>query len=183
MKYSFLQGVFARGDRRLKDVIIRFAKGETLSAVMRESPVNLHFYATRRERRENELFPWDFIGGTDGKEAPSPPARVRLPGVSAGGSPMSRFTPHSFVSPSCVASHRPAPLCAFEQADLERVKALNRCVELRLSGADLTGVNLAYADLTKADLVRRKACQACSSARPSSPGANLTGADLTGAKL
>ncbi len=67
IKYSFLQGVFARGDRRLRDVIVRFAQGETLAAVMRESPLNLGFYATR-SRREDELFPWDFIGGKAEKE-------------------------------------------------------------------------------------------------------------------
>jgi radical SAM superfamily enzyme YgiQ (UPF0313 family) len=79
VKYSFLQGVFARGDRRLKDAIIRFAKGETLSAVMRESPLNLHFYAAR-ERRENEIFPWDFIGGTAEKTLLLRRLRVSLPG-------------------------------------------------------------------------------------------------------
>ncbi len=67
VKYSFLQGVFARGDRRLKDVILRLAQGETLARVMRESPLNLAFYATR-ERRQDELFPWDFIGGRTEKE-------------------------------------------------------------------------------------------------------------------
>ena len=66
IKYSFLQGVFARGDRRLREAIVRLAQGETLSTVVRESPLNLHFYATR-ERRENELFPWDFIEGTTEK--------------------------------------------------------------------------------------------------------------------
>jgi radical SAM superfamily enzyme YgiQ (UPF0313 family) len=67
IKYSFLQAVFARGDRRLKDVIVRCAQGETLARVMRESPLNLGFYATR-ERREDELFPWDFIGGRTEKK-------------------------------------------------------------------------------------------------------------------
>ena len=67
IKYSFLQAVFARGDRRLKDAIVRCAQGESLAKVMRESPLNLAFYATR-ERREDELFPWDFIGGRTEKE-------------------------------------------------------------------------------------------------------------------
>ncbi|MGD0232780.1 MAG: radical SAM protein [Syntrophorhabdales bacterium] len=67
VKYSFLQGVFARGDRRLKDVIERLAKGETFARIARESPINLNFYATR-ERRKDELFPWDFIGGETEKE-------------------------------------------------------------------------------------------------------------------
>ncbi len=68
IKYSFLQAVFARGDRRLKDVIVRFANGETLAPIMRESPLSLDFYATR-ERRADELFPWDFIGGRTEKES------------------------------------------------------------------------------------------------------------------
>jgi len=61
VKYSFLQAVFARGDRRLKDVIVRLSQGESLTAIMRDSPVNLGFYATR-ERKAEEHFPWDFLG-------------------------------------------------------------------------------------------------------------------------
>lgn len=67
VKHSFIQGVFARGDRRLKDVILRFSQGEGLAKIMRESPINLNFYATRK-RDENETFPWDFIGGGHEKE-------------------------------------------------------------------------------------------------------------------
>lgn len=68
VKYSFLQGVFARGDRRLKDVIVRASEGETLTTIMRESPLNLNFYATR-ERRKEEVLPWDFIGTGAEKES------------------------------------------------------------------------------------------------------------------
>ena len=67
VKFSFLQGVFARGDRRVSDVIVRLAGGETFSQVMRESAVNLNFYALR-EREEKELLPWDFIRGNASKE-------------------------------------------------------------------------------------------------------------------
>jgi radical SAM superfamily enzyme YgiQ (UPF0313 family) len=67
VKYSFLQAVFARGDRRLKDVVLQFSIGRTLTQVLRESQVNLHFYATR-ERSRDEVFPWDFIGGSNEKE-------------------------------------------------------------------------------------------------------------------
>jgi hypothetical protein len=35
---------------------------------MRESPLNLNFYVYR-ERNKDELFPWDFIKGTQKKEA------------------------------------------------------------------------------------------------------------------
>jgi radical SAM superfamily enzyme YgiQ (UPF0313 family) len=67
VKHSFVQAVLARGDRRLKDVILQFSQGAALSKIMRESPVNLNFYATR-DRVRDETFPWDFIGRDGGKE-------------------------------------------------------------------------------------------------------------------
>jgi radical SAM superfamily enzyme YgiQ (UPF0313 family) len=67
IKYSFLQGVFARGDRRLRDVILGLSKGMSLRTIKRESPINLDFYAAR-ERGEEETFPWDFIGGRAEKQ-------------------------------------------------------------------------------------------------------------------
>jgi radical SAM superfamily enzyme YgiQ (UPF0313 family) len=66
VKYSFIQGVLARGDRRMGDVIERLADGENLNKVLKTSPVNLNFY-TFRERDKNELFPWDFIRGKKSK--------------------------------------------------------------------------------------------------------------------
>lgn len=68
VKYSFLQGILARGDRRTGDIVLRFASGETYSKVMREVPLNLNFYALR-ERQKNERFPWDFISGRGKKES------------------------------------------------------------------------------------------------------------------
>lgn len=68
VKFSFLQGVFARGDRRVSDIIMRLAEGNSLPQVMRESPVNLNFYALRA-RGKKELFPWDFIKGNTAREA------------------------------------------------------------------------------------------------------------------
>lgn len=68
VKYSFLQGILARGDRRTADVVVRFASGETYSKVMREVPLNLNFYALR-ERQKDERFPWDFIAGREKKES------------------------------------------------------------------------------------------------------------------
>jgi radical SAM superfamily enzyme YgiQ (UPF0313 family) len=62
VKFSFLQGVFARGDRRVQDTVLQLAAGASLSRVQRESPLNLNFYVTR-ERASDELFPWDFITG------------------------------------------------------------------------------------------------------------------------
>lgn len=67
VKYSFIQGMLARGDRYTGDVILRFASGESLSKVVRENPINLNFY-TLRYREKNELFPWDFIRGKTRKE-------------------------------------------------------------------------------------------------------------------
>ncbi len=75
IKYSFLQGVFARGDRRLKDVILKLSEGASLTTIMRESPINLNFYAAR-ERSATETFPWDFIG----KETEKQLLRKRLLG-------------------------------------------------------------------------------------------------------
>jgi radical SAM superfamily enzyme YgiQ (UPF0313 family) len=68
VKYSFIQGILARGDRRLGDAILRFAKGDSFSKVMKESPLNLNFYV-HRDRGKDELFPWDFIKGRQKKEA------------------------------------------------------------------------------------------------------------------
>lgn len=68
VKYSIVQGVLARGDRRLGDAILRFSRGDSFSKVMRESPLNLNFYV-HRERGKEELFPWDFVRGRQTKEA------------------------------------------------------------------------------------------------------------------
>lgn len=67
VKYSYLQAVLSRGDRRVSDIIIRLAGGETLARVLRESPLNPNFYALRK-RGANEVFPWDFIAGETSKE-------------------------------------------------------------------------------------------------------------------
>ena len=60
VKYSFIQAVLARGDRRLKDVILKFADGVSLNKIMKDSAVNLNFYALRQRGKE-EIMPWDFI--------------------------------------------------------------------------------------------------------------------------
>jgi radical SAM superfamily enzyme YgiQ (UPF0313 family) len=60
VKYSFIQAVLARGDRRLKDVILKFADGVSLSRIMKDSAINLNFYALR-ERGKDETMPWDYI--------------------------------------------------------------------------------------------------------------------------
>lgn len=67
IKYSMIQGILARGDRRTGEAILRFAGGGNLSTVLRESPLNLNFFV-HRERARKELFPWDFIRGQQKKE-------------------------------------------------------------------------------------------------------------------
>ncbi|OPY05496.1 MAG: Radical SAM superfamily protein [Syntrophorhabdus sp. PtaB.Bin184] len=67
VKYSFLQAALARGDRRVADTVLRLARGTSLSRILRESPINLNFYALR-ERPPDEIFPWDFIRGTIPKQ-------------------------------------------------------------------------------------------------------------------
>ncbi len=70
---SMLEGVFARGDRRLADVILKaykygciydawseYYKHDIWLKCFEESNIDPLFY-TSRERSENELFPWDFI--------------------------------------------------------------------------------------------------------------------------
>ena len=70
---SVLEGVFARGDRRLSDVILRaYEKGcfydawseyfhyDRWLAAFEECNLSIPFYTTR-ERSLDEIFPWDFI--------------------------------------------------------------------------------------------------------------------------
>ena len=70
---SVLEGVFARGDRRLSDVILRaYGKGcfydawseyfhyDRWLAAFEECGLSIPFYTTR-ERSLDEIFPWDFI--------------------------------------------------------------------------------------------------------------------------
>lgn len=68
VKYSFLQAVFSRGDRKLQAVIAKLAdEDQNLTSIMRENPINLNFYATR-PRGKDEIFPWDFIKGVQNKK-------------------------------------------------------------------------------------------------------------------
>lgn len=67
VKFSFMQAVLSRGDRRGSDIIVRLAHGENLNRIVRESSLNLNFYALR-ERSPDEIFPWDFILGPVSKE-------------------------------------------------------------------------------------------------------------------
>jgi radical SAM superfamily enzyme YgiQ (UPF0313 family) len=67
IKYSFVQGILSRGDRRLAPMIIRLAQGEAITRLLREEYLNLNPYCLR-ERVEEEVFPWDFIEGRAKKE-------------------------------------------------------------------------------------------------------------------
>ncbi|MCS7280241.1 MAG: radical SAM protein [Desulfobacterota bacterium] len=67
VKYSFIQGVFARGDRRVNSIITRLAEGESLRKIIVESAINPLFYTSRRRKKE-EIFPWDFIDTGQPKE-------------------------------------------------------------------------------------------------------------------
>ena len=70
---SVLEGVFARGDRRVSDVILRayekgcifdawseYFKNDIWLEAFEECGVDIGFYTTR-ERSLDEVFPWDFI--------------------------------------------------------------------------------------------------------------------------
>ncbi len=67
IKFSLLQSILARGDRRIKETVLRLASGESLTKVLRESPINLNYYILR-ERARGEVFPWDFIDRKTSKE-------------------------------------------------------------------------------------------------------------------
>ena len=70
---SVLEGVFARGDRKIADVIERaykkgcifdawseFFKGDVWMEAFEELGIDIAFYTTRK-RELDEIFPWDFI--------------------------------------------------------------------------------------------------------------------------
>jgi radical SAM superfamily enzyme YgiQ (UPF0313 family) len=67
VKFSFVQAVLARGDRRVNDLIVRLSSGQGFQKIVNETVVNVNFYALRR-RENDELFPWDFIGRGVDKE-------------------------------------------------------------------------------------------------------------------
>ncbi len=70
---SLLEGVFARGDRKLNEVILKaykkgcmydawseYYKNDVWLETFEECGISTDFYTTR-ERSEDEMFPWDFI--------------------------------------------------------------------------------------------------------------------------
>ena len=58
-KWAYVQALLARGDRRVADILL-VAQDRGWSQAFKESPINPDFF-TLRERRSEELFPWDFI--------------------------------------------------------------------------------------------------------------------------
>jgi radical SAM superfamily enzyme YgiQ (UPF0313 family) len=68
VKYSAVQALLARGDRRVREILMRLASGESVQKAMLSSPINPRFY-TCRMRNADEVFPWDFIAGAQSKES------------------------------------------------------------------------------------------------------------------
>lgn len=58
-KWAYTQALLARGDRRVGE-LLELAQVLGWSRALRESPVNPDFFVYRERRRE-ELFPWDFL--------------------------------------------------------------------------------------------------------------------------
>jgi radical SAM superfamily enzyme YgiQ (UPF0313 family) len=60
-RWAYLQGLIARGDRRVADILTMAHKNKgNWPQTFKASLVNPHFYV-HRERNPEELFPWDFI--------------------------------------------------------------------------------------------------------------------------
>ncbi len=60
-KWAYLQALLARGDRRVAPLIEKVAlEGLSWTEAMKHSPVNADFWVMR-ERRRDELFPWEII--------------------------------------------------------------------------------------------------------------------------
>ena len=70
---SVMEGVFARGDRKIADVIVKayekgcifdawgeYFKNELWMEAFDECGISIDFYNTR-ERSEDEIFPWDIL--------------------------------------------------------------------------------------------------------------------------
>jgi radical SAM family uncharacterized protein len=60
-RWAYIQALLSRGDRRVADLLLlAHANGGNWPRTFKESPLNADFYV-HRERRRDELFPWDFI--------------------------------------------------------------------------------------------------------------------------
>ena len=61
LRQAEIQGLLARGDRRVGRLLPLLAEGSSLKAACRQIGLDPAFYLNR-ERGTNELFPWDIIG-------------------------------------------------------------------------------------------------------------------------
>jgi radical SAM family uncharacterized protein len=60
-RWAYLQGLIARGDRRVADILLLgHAHGGNWPQTFKASPVNPHFFV-HRERLPDEIFPWNII--------------------------------------------------------------------------------------------------------------------------
>ncbi len=68
-KWAYLQALFGRGDRRVLPFVLEGAVEDTdWKKVFRRTTLNPDFFV-HRDRRRDELFPWDFIDHGIPKEA------------------------------------------------------------------------------------------------------------------
>ncbi|OAG27288.1 radical SAM protein [Thermodesulfatator autotrophicus] len=59
-KWAAFQALMARGDRRLKKLILSMASGKNLNQALKELPLNPEFIIGRERKRE-EVFPWEIV--------------------------------------------------------------------------------------------------------------------------
>ncbi|MGD9308961.1 MAG: radical SAM protein [Desulfosarcina sp.] len=102
-RWAYLQGLIARGDRRVADILMLAHKNQgNWPQTLKASPVNPHYYV-HRERDADETFPWDFIdqgidksyllneyrralAGKPSAPCPADPSKCSLCGVCDGSS-------------------------------------------------------------------------------------------------
>jgi len=66
-KYAYLQGFFARGDRKVFKVIEAMSKTDDIKKGCSETGIDMDFYIFRK-RDFQEILPWDFIKSDTMKE-------------------------------------------------------------------------------------------------------------------
>ncbi|HXW69077.1 MAG TPA: hypothetical protein VEJ88_05680, partial [Dissulfurispiraceae bacterium] len=66
-KYAYLQGLFARGDRRVFKVIEALSQTDDMKKACSEAGIGMDFYLFRK-RSFKEMLPWDFIKSDTMKE-------------------------------------------------------------------------------------------------------------------
>jgi hypothetical protein len=66
-KHAHMQGLFSLGDRRVFSALMRMAHTDDYAAACRLAGIDPAFYIFR-EKRPDEILPWDFIRAGAGKE-------------------------------------------------------------------------------------------------------------------